>query len=59
MRDVFSLRMLGADVGDASVGGFAGFEESVVARVEVFTFLRERERLVIDRGWAEDGLLVV
>ena len=31
VRDVFRLRVLGADGGDACVGGFAGFGERVVA----------------------------
>jgi len=38
--DVFWKGVLGADRGDANVGGFAGFAEGVVARVEVFTFLK-------------------
>lgn len=39
VRDVLGHGVLGADVGDANVGGFAGFAEGVVARVEVFAFL--------------------
>jgi len=31
MRDIVSGRVLGADACDASVGGFTGFGESVVA----------------------------
>ncbi len=39
MRDVFCLGVFGADGGDTRVGGFAGFGEGVVARVEVFALL--------------------
>lgn len=41
--DVFWKWVLGADGGDAAFGGFAGFGEGVVARVEVFAFLRNGE----------------
>lgn len=37
--DVFRDWVAGADIGDAYVGGFAGFAEGVVARVKVFAFL--------------------
>jgi hypothetical protein len=37
--DVFGEWVAGTDVGHAYVGGFAGFAEGVIARVEVFTFL--------------------
>ena len=40
VRDVFGERVLGADLGDADVGGFAGFGEGVVAGIEVFALLR-------------------
>lgn len=50
--DVFWKGVLGADRGDANVGGFAGFAEGVVARVEVFTFL-ERVRRVCE---VEEGV---
>ena len=39
VRDGVCGGVLGADVGHARVGSFAGFGESVVARVEVFAFL--------------------
>lgn len=37
--DVFWEWVLGADGGDAALGGLAGFGEGVVAGVEVFAFL--------------------
>jgi hypothetical protein len=39
VRDVVCGGVLGAYVGHARVGSFAGFGEGVVARVEVFAFL--------------------
>jgi hypothetical protein len=42
VRNVIGLRVLGSYGGDARVGGFAGFGESIVARVEVFSFLGPR-----------------
>jgi hypothetical protein len=39
--DVLGDGVFAADLGDAYVGGFAGFGESVVAGVEVFAFLWE------------------
>ena len=39
MRDVLGERVLGANGGDADVGGLAGLGEGVVAAVEVFALL--------------------
>jgi hypothetical protein len=39
VRDVVCGGVLGAYVGHARVGSFAGFGEGVVARVKVFAFL--------------------
>jgi hypothetical protein len=39
VRDGVCGWVLGANIGHARVGGFAGFGEGIVARVEVFTFL--------------------
>lgn len=39
VRDVLGERVLRADIGDADVGGFAGFGERVVAAVEVLALL--------------------
>lgn len=44
MGDVLRDRVAGADAGDADIRGFAGFAESVVARVEVFALLRMWKR---------------
>ncbi len=55
--DVLWKRVLGADAGDTAFGGFAGFGEGIVARIEVFAFLGDGElRLEIfiwgtGRGW--------
>lgn len=43
MRDVLRDGVFAADLCDADVGGFAGFGEGVVAGVEVFAFLMERD----------------
>lgn len=40
MGDVLGDRMLGADVGDADVGGFAGFAQGIITGVEVFALLK-------------------
>lgn len=39
VRDVLGERMLGADGGDADIGGLARLGERVIARVEVFALL--------------------
>ena len=39
VRDVLGDGMLGTDVGDADVGGFAGFAQGIIAGVEVFALL--------------------
>ena len=39
MRDVFGQRVLRADSGHADIGGFAGFAERIVTRIEIFAFL--------------------
>lgn len=39
MWDILGERVFRADRGDADVGGFAGFGESIVAGVEVFALL--------------------
>lgn len=44
MGDVLGERVLAADGGDAALGGFAGFGESIVARIKVFTLLTHRKR---------------
>jgi hypothetical protein len=44
VRDVFSVRVLGADGGHACVGGFACFGEGIVAGVEVLAFLESVSR---------------
>lgn len=57
MRDVFGERVLEPDRGDAYVGGFAGFGEGVVARVEVFAFLGGLAGWGAGEGWgARRGL---
>jgi hypothetical protein len=40
MRDVVGFGVLGANGGDAGIGGFAGFGESIVTGIEVLAFLR-------------------
>jgi hypothetical protein len=44
--DVLGDRVARPDVGDAHVGGFAGFAEGVVARVKIFAFLYFGGRLL-------------
>lgn len=44
--DVLGNRVARPDVGDAYVGGFAGFTEGVVARVKIFAFLYFGDRLL-------------
>lgn len=39
MWNIGRLGVLSTDAGDAGVGGFAGFGQSIVAGVEVFAFL--------------------
>ena len=45
MRDVFWERVLAADGSDSTFAGFAGFGESVVARVKVFALLYRLDQL--------------
>lgn len=42
VRDILRQRVLGADGGDAALGGFAGFGEGVIAGVKVLAFLKTR-----------------
>lgn len=39
MRNVFRKWMFGSNGGHAHIGGFAGFAEGIITRVEVFPFL--------------------
>lgn len=57
MRDVLGERVLGADGGDADIGGLAGLGEGVVARVEVFAFLRGGLVRVVSKGRGNGALL--
>lgn len=41
MWDVLRLRMARPDVSHAGIGGLAGFAEGIIARIEVFAFLRK------------------
>jgi hypothetical protein len=44
VRDVLRNGMFAADLGNAYVGGFAGFGEGIVARVEVLALLSRSVR---------------
>lgn len=48
MRDVLRNRVLRTDISDPDIRSFTGFAQCIVARIEVFSFLKERKGLERD-----------